>query len=180
VRQTTGASLRANLALVAQDAALFDDTVRANIALGRLGASDQDIEAAARAANAHDFITALPGGYDAPCGEMGRALSGGQRQRIALARALFGDPVLLVLDEPNSALDQEGSEALNHAIRNMKEEGRSVVIMTHRPVAISECDSLLVVDKGAVKAQGPRDEIIKSMMKNAPDIRKALGGGQNE
>ena len=83
-----------------------------------------------------------------------------------------------MLDEPNSALDQEGSEALNAAIQTAKGEGRAVVIMTHRPVAISECDRLMVVDNGQVKAIGPRDEIIKSMMKNASDIQRSIGGGQ--
>ena len=97
---------------------------------------------------------------------------------MALARALYGDPVLLVLDEPNSALDQEGSEALNAAVNTMKAEKRSVVIMTHRPVAISECDRLMVVEKGQIKALGPRDEIIKSMMKNASDIQRTVGGGK--
>ena len=123
------------------------------------------------------MILSLPDGYETRIEDNQIGLSGGQRQRIALARALYGDPVLLVLDEPNSALDLEGSEALNAAIRTMKSEGRSVVIMTHRPVAISECDRLMVVENGQVKALGPRDEVIKSMMKNASDIQRTISPG---
>jgi ATP-binding cassette subfamily C protein len=105
-------------------------------------------------------------------------LSGGQRQRLALARALYHDPVLLVLDEPNSALDAEGSEALNTAISEMKAAGKGVLIMTHRPTAISTCERLLVLDGGKVAAYGPRDEIIKSMMRNAGDVQRAVQGGR--
>ena len=93
-------------------------------------------------------------------------------------RDRFGNPVLLVLDEPNSALDQEGSEALNSAINTMKAEGRSVIIMTHRPIAISECDNLLFVEKGAIKAMGPRDEIIKTMIKNSEGVSRLVGGSR--
>jgi ATP-binding cassette subfamily C protein len=93
-----------------------------------------------------------------------------------LARALYNDPVLLVLDEPNSALDADGSEALNTVITAMKSEGKAIIIMTHRPTAISTCDNLLVVDKGKVAAYGPRDQVIKSMMKNAGSVQRAIGG----
>jgi RNA polymerase sigma factor (sigma-70 family) len=110
VREVTGASLRGQMGLVAQDSALFDDSIANNIALGRIGATRADIEAAAKAANAHDFISTLPGGYDAPAGEMGRNLSGGQRQRVALARAILRGAPILLLDEATSALDAE-SEA---------------------------------------------------------------------
>ena len=120
----------------------------------------------------------LPEGYETRIEDNRIGLSGGQRQRIALARALFGNPVLLVLDEPNSALDQEGSEALNSAINTMKSEGRSVIIMTHRPIAISECDNLLFVEKGAIKAMGPRDEIIKTMIKNSEGVSRLVGGSR--
>jgi ATP-binding cassette subfamily C protein len=123
----------------------------------------------------------LPGGYDANIGGGEARLSGGQMQRLALARALYNDPVLLVLDEPNSALDAEGSDALNKVVMDMKAEGKAVIIMTHRPTAISCCDTLLVLDQGARAAFGPRDEIIRSMMKNAGDVQKvvqAKPGGQ--
>jgi len=97
-------------------------------------------------------------------------LSGGQRQRLALARALYGDPVLLILDEPNSALDAEGSEALNATVRDFKARGRAVVIMTHRPQAIAECDRLMVIDGGTLAAVGPRDEVLRKMVKTAPTV----------
>ena len=102
---------------------------------------------------------------------------GGQRQRLALARALYGSPVLLVLDEPNSALDAEGSEALNEAVKAMTSEGKSVVIMTHRPVAIQSCDNLLVLDRGRVAGFGPRDEIVRSMLTNAEQVKKSIYAG---
>ncbi len=160
-----------------QDPMLITGTIAENISRMALEPDSDAVVTAAQKAKAHELILSLPDGYETRVEDNQIGLSGGQRQRIALARALYGDPVLLVLDEPNSALDQEGSEALNAAIRTMKEEGRSVVIMTHRPVAISECDRLMVVENGQVKALGPRDEIIKSMMKNASDIQRAVGGG---
>ena len=169
--------LGAYVGYLPQDPMLISGTIAENIARMSLQPDSDMVVAAARKAKAHDLILSLPNAYETRVEDNQIGLSGGQRQRIALARALYGDPVLLVLDEPNSALDQEGSEALNAAIRTMKGEGRSVVIMTHRPVAIAECDTLMVVDTGRVKALGPRDEIIKSMMKNAPDIQRAIGGG---
>jgi ATP-binding cassette subfamily C protein len=107
----------------------------------------------------------------------GGQLSGGQVQRIGLARALYGDPVILVLDEPNSNLDNDGSQALNTAIRRMKDDGRGVLIMAHRPAAIQECTKLLVLDGGVVKAFGPRDEILRKMVRNHEDIRAAGAHG---
>ena len=158
-----------------QDPMLITGTIAENIARMSLTPDSAMVVAAAKKAKAHELILSLPEAYETRIEDNRISLSGGQRQRIALARALFGDPVLLVLDEPNSALDQEGSEALNSAIATMKSEGRSVIIMTHRPVAISECDTLMVVEKGAIKAHGPRDEIIKSMMKNADGISRIVG-----
>ena len=166
--------LGAHIGYLPQDSMLISGTIAENIArMSRTPDSAKVVEAAKKA-KAHELILTLPDAYETRIEDTRIGLSGGQRQRIALARALYGEPVLLVLDEPNSALDQEGSEALNSAIRTMKSEGRSVVIMTHRPVAISECDRLLVVDGGRVKAQGPRDEIIKSMMRNADDVRRVV------
>ena len=136
------------------------------------------VVAAAKRAEAHELILSLPDGYDTRVEDNEIGLSGGQKQRIALARALYGDPVLLVLDEPNSALDQAGSEALNAAIRDMKARQGAVVVMTHRPTAIAECDRLLVLDGGRIKAQGPRDEVIRSMMKNANAIQRDLEKGK--
>ena len=107
-------------------------------------------------------------------------LSGGQFQRVLLARALLARPEILILDEPNSALDAEGSEALNAVVTKMKAEGKGVLIMTHRPTAISACDKLLVLEAGKVAGYGPRDEIIRSMMKNAGDVQRAIRPKQAE
>ncbi len=169
------ADLGAHIGYLPQDPVLISGTIAENIARMAVDPDSAMVVAAAEKAKAHELILSLPEGYDTRIEDNSIALSGGQRQRIALARALYGDPALLVLDEPNSALDQEGSDALNAAVRGAKAEGRSVVIMTHRPVAISECDRLMVVEAGRVKALGPRDEILRSMMKNAGDISRVLG-----
>ncbi|MEM6824747.1 MAG: type I secretion system permease/ATPase [Pseudomonadota bacterium] len=162
-----------------QEVRLFAGTVAENIAQMALNPDPEAVIEAAKRARVHDIILKFPDGYDTRIDEADAQLSGGQRQRLALARALYGNPVLLVLDEPNSALDADGSEALNAAVTQMKAEGRSVVIMTHRPTAISACDKLLVVEAGQVAAHGPRDEVIKSMMKNAGDVRRVVGQGRS-
>lgn len=160
-----------------QDVQLFPGTVGENVAQMETNPNAEKVVAAAKKARVHEIILKLPDGYDTLIGVADAQLSGGQKQRLALARALYNDPVLLVLDEPNSALDAEGSEALNAVVNAMKAEGKAVLIMTHRPTAISTCENLLVVDQGKVAAYGPRDEIIKSMMKNAGDVQRAVGGG---
>jgi ATP-binding cassette subfamily C protein len=134
------------------------------------------VDAAKRAA-AHDMIVRLPDGYDTKISTLGGRLSGGQIQRIGLARALYGNPVLLVLDEPNSNLDNDGTLALNQAIRATKEAGGSVLIMAHRPAAIQECDLLLVLEEGMRRAFGPRDQVLRDMVKNHTDIVRATGAG---
>jgi len=149
---------------------LFDGTIAQNIARLQKDARDEDIVAAAKKAAAHDMIVKMPDGYDTLVTPTGGRLSGGQMQRIGLARAMFGDPVLLVLDEPNSNLDNEGSEALNASIRAMKAEGKSILIMAHRPAAIKECDKLLVMEGGARRAFGPRDEVLRDMVSNHKQI----------
>ena len=158
---------------------LFDGTIAENIA--RLSASPDDAKVvqAAQMADAHDMILELPQGYDTPIRAGQVRLSGGQMQRIGLARALYDDPVILVLDEPNSNLDNSGSQALNHAIRQVKASGRSVLIMAHRPAAIQECDTLLVLDNGMRMAFGPKDEVLSSMVQNHREIRStpARSGG---
>ena len=156
---------------------LFDGSIAENIARLRPGADPDKIIEAAKKAAAHDMIVHLPEGYDTRVTASGGRLSGGQIQRIGLARAMFGDPVLLVLDEPNSNLDNEGSAALNAAIREMKAAGGAVLIMAHRPAAIQECELLLVLDQGARQAFGPRDEVLKKMVKNHAEIAQASGRG---
>lgn len=155
---------------------LFDGTIAENIA--RLSAQPDDaaVVAAAKKADAHAMILELPRGYDTRVQSGLHRLSGGQIQRIGLARALYKDPVIVVLDEPNSNLDNEGTLALNTAIRVMKEEARSVLIMAHRPAAIQECDVLLVLENGARAAFGPKDEVLKAMVKNHQQIQAAPAG----
>ncbi|MEO1307375.1 MAG: type I secretion system permease/ATPase [Pseudomonadota bacterium] len=169
--------LGSHIGYLPQRVTLFDGTIAENIAKLSANPDAQAIVAAAKKAAAHDMIVKLPQGYDTQVAAAGGRLSGGQIQRIGLARALYGDPVLLVLDEPNSNLDNEGSEALNRAIRQMKSEGKSILIMAHRPAAIQECELLLVLDGGMRKAFGPRDEVLREMVKNANEINRAQGHG---
>jgi PrtD family type I secretion system ABC transporter len=162
-----------------QRVTLFDGTIAENIARFDPDAKDADIVAAAKRAAAHDLIVEFPDGYDTRVSASGGRLSGGQIQRIGLARALFGDPVLLVLDEPNSNLDNEGSIALNDAIRAAKADGRAVMIMAHRPAAIRECDLILILENGRRRAFGPRDDVLKQNLENWGNMRaSALGGAR--
>ncbi|MCG3269383.1 type I secretion system permease/ATPase [Yoonia sp. I 8.24] len=154
---------------------LFDGTIKENIARMALQPDDAAVVKAAQKSAAHDMILRLPDGYDTRVTATGGRLSGGQIQRIGLARALYGDPVMLVLDEPNSNLDNEGSIALNRAIKTLKSEGAIVFIMAHRPAAIQECDALLVIENGARRAFGPKDAVMAEMVKNHGDIQRASG-----
>ncbi|MEM8978966.1 MAG: type I secretion system permease/ATPase [Pseudomonadota bacterium] len=157
---------------------LFDGTIAENIARLSTQPDDKAIVAAAKQAGAHEMILKLPDGYETVVSTNGGQLSGGQVQRIGLARAMYGDPVLLVLDEPNSNLDNEGSAALNMAIRQKKEQGGAVLIMAHRPAAIAECDLLLMLENGARRAFGPKDVVLKEVVSNAQDIsNKSPQGG---
>jgi len=156
---------------------LFDGTIAENIARLNSVRNDAAIVAAAQKAAAHEMILRLPDGYETRVAALGGRLSGGQIQRIGLARAMYGDPVLLVLDEPNSNLDNDGSMALNLAIRSMKEAGRAVMIMAHRPAAIQECDLLMVLEDGARRAFGPRDAVLREMVKNHTEIVRSTGPG---
>ena len=160
-----------------QRVTLFDGTIADNIARLQPTPNDEMVIAAARKAAAHDMILQLPDGYNTRVSAVGSRLSGGQIQRIGLARALYGDPIILVLDEPNSNLDNEGSNALNAAIRTMKAAGKSILIMAHRPAAIQECDVLLVLEDGMRKAFGPRDQVLREMVKNHTDIISASSPG---
>lgn len=171
-------SLGSYIGYLPQRVTLFDGSIAENIARLQTGADPGRIIAAARAAAAHDMILRLPDGYDTQVATMGSRLSGGQIQRIGLARALFGDPVLLILDEPNASLDNDGSTALNQAIRTAKARGASVLIMAHRPAAIQECDLLLVLNEGAAAAFGPRDAVLRETVRNSGEIaRFAAPGG---
>jgi ABC-type protease/lipase transport system fused ATPase/permease subunit len=154
-----------------QDIELFAGTVRDNIA--RLAASDpDDVLAAAQLVGLHHAIMGLPLGYDSEIGDAGLKLSGGQRQRIGLARALFGSPQLVVLDEPNASLDQEGDEALHRAIIELKRRGTTVVIIAHRPSVLGLADKLMVLRSGAVEMYGNRNDVIAKL--TAPSRQVAV------
>lgn len=157
-----------------QRVAFLDGTVAENIARFDPFGQDEAIIAAARKADAHEMILSLPKGYDTPLIAAAPALSGGQMQRIGLARALYGDPVLLVLDEPNSALDADGAHALNSAIRNHKSGGGCVIITSHRPAALLECDLVLVLEQGGQMAFGPRDSVLQRQVVNHSNLQQAL------
>ena len=157
-----------------QSVSLFDGSVAENIARLDPNPNGETVVNAARAAAADEMIRALPEGYDTRVTGLGPRLSGGQVQRVGLARALYGDPVLLVLDEPNSALDSEGSAALNRAVQGMKERGLGVIIMAHRPAAIQMCDKLLALKDGGQMAFGPRDEVLAKVLKNSDAVKGSL------
>jgi ATP-binding cassette, subfamily C, type I secretion system permease/ATPase len=156
-----------------QQVHLFEGSIAENIARLAVNPDAEKVVAAAKMAAAHDMILALPKGYDTLISAGRARLSGGQLQRIGLARALYGDPVILVLDEPNANLDNAGSQALNQAIRAMKAAGRSVLIMAHRPAAIQECEMLLVLDGGMCKSFGPKNEVLEGMVRNARAIQQS-------
>jgi len=156
---------------------LFDGTIKENIARMSMQPDDAAVVRAAKKAAAHEMILKLPDGYDTRVTAVGGRLSGGQIQRVGLARAMYGDPVVLVLDEPNSNLDNDGSIALNNAIKTAKEEGNVVFIMAHRPAAIQECDMLLVIENGTKRVYGPKEDVLRDLVKNADQIAKAKSGG---
>ena len=159
LRQIGIESLRKNIALVSQDAVLFDDTVAANIAFGRPGASRDDITAAAKAAAAHDFIMALDGGYDAPVGTMGNRLSGGQRQRISIARAMLKDAPILLLDEATAALDADSEQQVQAALARLQ-KGRTTLVVAHRLATIRDADLILVMEAGQIVERGTHAGLI--------------------
>jgi subfamily B ATP-binding cassette protein MsbA len=152
--------LRAALGIVSQDTVLFHDTVRANIAYGRPSASEEEVEAAARAANAHGFISALPRGYDTLVGERGTELSGGQRQRIAIARALLRNPPILIFDEATSALDTESERLVQDAIQHLL-EGRTVFVIAHRLSTIQQADQIVVLEGGRIVEMGRHSDLLE-------------------
>ncbi|MEA1938805.1 MAG: ABC transporter ATP-binding protein [Pseudomonadota bacterium] len=159
VRDVTISSLRAHMALVSQEVAIFDDSVRINIAYGSTNASEDEIIDAAKAAAAHDFIMALPHGYNTRLGEKGMKLSGGQRQRIAIARAMLRVAPILLLDEATSSLDTESERAVQAALETLR-EGRTTLVVAHRLSTVRDADVIYVLDKGKVTEIGRHDELI--------------------
>jgi ATP-binding cassette subfamily C exporter for protease/lipase len=156
------AELGPHIGYVPQDVELFDGSFAENIS--RFGELDLGlVEAAARTVGLHELIAALPGGYDAPIGDDGCFLSGGQRQRVALARAIYGAPRLIVLDEPNSSLDEAGEQALLQTLQALKAQGATTLIVSHRPTILPVVDNILVMREGTAPGYGPRDEILASL-----------------
>ena len=161
VRGVTLASLRGSIGLVSQEVTLFDDTVRDNIGYGRAGATMDEIVAAARNAGAHDFIEALPKGYDTRVGELGERLSGGQRQRISIARAMLKDAPILLLDEATSSLDTESERAVREALDRLK-RGRTTIVIAHRLSTVVGSDLIYVIEHGRVVESGTHAELIEA------------------
>jgi ATP-binding cassette subfamily C protein len=172
LEQWTPETLGRHIGYLPQDVELLTGTVAQNIARFEPGADPEAVIAAAKAAGVHDLIVNLREGYDTQIGEQGGALSAGQAQRIALARALFGVPFLVVLDEPNSNLDAEGDAALTNAILGVRKRGGIVVVIAHRPSAIAGIDHLLMMNKGRTQALGPKNEILsKVLQRDVPAAR---------
>ncbi len=176
--QWDGEALGRHIGYLPQNVELFAGSVRENIGRFDPSASDADVVAAARAAHAHDMIMSLPKGYDTELGAFGTYLSAGQRQRIGLARALFGDPALIVLDEPNANLDRSGDEALAAAIDGMRAAGHAVVLVSHRVQAIGKADLLLYLERGQQRAFGPRDDVLRFLQSGQGGQKGGPGGQQ--
>ena len=155
------ASVRENVALLLQDTLVFDGTVRENIAYGRLEASDEEIVAAAKAADAHGFVEALPEGYDTVVGQKGRLLSDGQRQRVAIARAMIRDAPVLVLDEPTTGLDAKSSENVMVPLQRLM-EGRTTIVISHNLVTVRDATSILVLEAGRVTERGTHHDLLET------------------
>ncbi|HEY6632443.1 MAG TPA: ATP-binding cassette domain-containing protein, partial [Rhizobiaceae bacterium] len=159
IKHTTLQSLREKIAYVSQDTFLFDGSVMHNIRMGRQDATDEEVIAAAKAANAHAFIKALPQGYDTPVGENGLLLSGGQRQRLSIARAMLRNSQILLLDEATSALDAESESLFRDALENLQ-EGRTTIAIAHRLSTVHRAHNIIVLDAGRVVEQGTHAELL--------------------
>jgi ATP-binding cassette subfamily C protein len=168
IDQWTPEALGPHIGYLPQDMELFAGTVAENIARFDPDASSEAVIAAAKAASVHELILGLPGGYETQVGDSGNSLSAGQRQRIGLARALYGDPFLVVLDEPNSNLDREGDEALTKAILGVRARGGIVVVVCHRPAALAGVDSVLVMLNGRQQAFGPKEQVFQQPAQTPP------------
>jgi ABC-type multidrug transport system fused ATPase/permease subunit len=160
VRDLTLASLRAQYSIVLQEPLLFTGSIADNIVYGRPGAPREEVEEAARAANAHDFITRLPKGYDTPLGERGAKISGGERQRIAVARAFLRDAPILVLDEPTSSIDSRTESVILDALERLM-EGRTTIMIAHRLSTVRGVDQILVLEHGRIVQRGTHDDLIE-------------------
>ena len=159
IRQVTQSSLHASIGVVPQDTVLFNDTIRYNIAYGRDNATHDDIVAAAKSAQIHDFIESLPDGYDTTVGERGLKLSGGEKQRVGIARTLLKDPPILLLDEATSALDTETEQEIKDALKTAG-QGRTVLTIAHRLSTVAEADQIIVLEKGQVIEHGSHDDLL--------------------
>jgi subfamily B ATP-binding cassette protein MsbA len=162
VRDTTLASLRSQIGVVTQETVLFNDTLRNNIAYGQPSISQKQVEAAAHAALAHDFIMELPAGYDTMIGERGVRLSGGERQRIAIARALLKNAPILILDEATSALDSESEALVQSALQNLM-TGRTVFVIAHRLSTVRRADRIVVLENGTIADIGAHEELMQKL-----------------
>ena len=167
-------SLRERIAIVLQDPVLFSGTIADNLRYGRLDATDAEIEEAARAAHAHEFISRLPKGYDTPIAEAGGGLSGGERQRLSVARAILKNAPILILDEPTSSLDAISEEIVFAALRRLR-AGRTTIVIAHRLSTVRDADRILVLDGGRIAAQGRHDELLKIEPAVPPHVRAAVG-----
>ncbi|MCG8359595.1 MAG: ATP-binding cassette domain-containing protein, partial [Kiloniellales bacterium] len=156
MRQIDPVDLRANIGTVLQDVWLFSGTIRSNIALGGFRPTDDEILQAAEIAGVHDFVKETPNGYDLVIRERGEGLSGGQRQAIAIARALLGNPSVLIMDEPTSMMDMQSEQMLMPRLADMVND-KTLILMTHRPALLSLVDRVIVMDHGKVVADGPKD-----------------------